>query len=107
MIADPRKVDDMAVYVQEENVRRARFRIGDIPASDVLLRALSRVAARVSAVYGGNDAFAKANLQERRRLLAALRPELDFRLIDHAGHWAIYEAAEEVNGALLQWLAHG
>ena len=32
------------------------------------------------------------------------RPDLDFRVIPGAGHWAIYEAADEVNAVLLDML---
>lgn len=37
MIANPERVDDLAVLVQMENVRRARFKSGTIPTSDALL----------------------------------------------------------------------
>jgi len=53
MIASPRQVDDLAVFVQMENIRRARFKSGTTPASDVLakalpaIRALSRASGRV------------------------------------------------------------
>jgi pimeloyl-ACP methyl ester carboxylesterase len=40
MIAEPRNADDLAVFVQMENVRRARFKSGTIPTSDILLKAL-------------------------------------------------------------------
>ncbi len=104
MIADPARVDDLAVALHAENVRRARFRIGGIPDSDVLLRALPAVTARLAGLWGGRDAFAVPYLEDRRRLLAAFQPDLDFRVIEGAGHWVIYEAADEANLALREML---
>ena len=40
-------VNDLAVHLHMENLRRARFRSGTIPVSDVLLRALPGIRARI------------------------------------------------------------
>ena len=105
MIADPAKVDDLAVVIQMENVRRARFKSGTIPDSDVLLRALPLVQVRLIAMWGSRDAFVGPTLEERHRVLASARPGVAFRVIDGAGHWAPYESADEVNRVLLETLA--
>ncbi len=105
MIADPSKVDDLAVLIQMENVRRARFKSGTIPESDVLLRALPLIQARLIAIWGSRDALIGPVLDERRRVLASVQPGVAFRVIDGAGHWAPYEAADEVNRVLLENLA--
>jgi pimeloyl-ACP methyl ester carboxylesterase len=100
MIADPRKLDDLAVFLQMENLRRARFKSGTIPASDILLRALPAIRARISGIFGGCDAIIGPRLDDYRRVLASVQRDLDFRVIAGAGHWAIYEAADEVNASL-------
>jgi pimeloyl-ACP methyl ester carboxylesterase len=105
MIADPVKVDDLAVHIQMENVRRARFKSGTIPDSDVLLRALPLVQARLVAVWGSRDAFVGPSLEERHRVMVSAQPGVAFRTIDGAGHWAPYESAHEVNRVLLESLA--
>lgn len=102
MIAKPEAVDDLAVYLQMENVRRARFKPGSIPSSDVLLQALPAIRARITGIWGGNDAFAASHIEDRRRVLASVQRDLDFRVINGAGHWVTYEAADEVNAALLE-----
>lgn len=107
MIADPSKADDLAVHVQMENVRRARFKSAGIPESDALLRALPAVTARVAGIWGGRDAFTAPYLEDRRRTLARFQPGLELRVIEGAGHWAIYEAAAEANAALLDVLDAG
>ena len=104
MIARPESIDDLAVYVQTQNVHRARFKTGSIPASDVLLQALPSIEARICGIWGEDDAFAVPRIDERRRLLSAIRQDVDFRVIDGAGHWVIYEASDRVNAALLDML---
>ena len=104
MIADEEKVDDLAVFVQMENIRRARFKSGTIPESDILLRALPAIRSPIAWIWGGRDAFVGAQLEERRRLLASVQPDPDFRVIAGAGHWMVYEAADEVNATLLDVL---
>lgn len=105
MLGDPAAADDLAVHVQAENLRRSRFKSGDIPTSDVLLRALPRAEARLAAIFGERDAFVGPHLDERRRRLAQVQPGLDFRVVAGAGHWANYEAPDIVDRALLEMLA--
>jgi pimeloyl-ACP methyl ester carboxylesterase len=103
MIADRARIDDLAVFLQAANVARARFRSGSIPESDALARALPAVTARLAGIWGARDAFVGPDVEERRRRLAAHQPDVDFRVLD-AGHWVTYEAADEVNAALLEML---
>lgn len=104
MIADPQKIDDLAVFVQMENLRHARFKSGTIPTSDALLKALPWIQARIAGIWGGCDAFVGPYMESRRHLLASFERALDFRVIEGAGHWVTYEAAAEVNAALLDML---
>jgi pimeloyl-ACP methyl ester carboxylesterase len=106
MLGDPAAVDDVAVDVQMENVRRARFKSGTIPTSDALLTVLPAIRARLrGAIWGGRDAFMGPAYVERcGRLLASFSPEVDVRVVPGAGHWVIYEAAHVVNAALLEML---
>ena len=62
MIADSLKIDELAVFLQIENLRLARFKSGTIPDSDVLLRALPAIRARITGIYGGCDAIAGSRL---------------------------------------------
>lgn len=107
MFGDPARVDELAVHVQLDNVRRTRFRAGDIPDSDVLLRALPAVRARLLGVWGERDAYAAPHVEVRRTTLAAFQPDVEFHVVPEAGHWVVYEAAERVNGLLLQSLGAG
>lgn len=105
MLARPESADELAVTLQIDNVRRARFKSGTIPVSDVLLRALPAVRAHLGGIWGGRDAFTSHHLEESRAVLATADPEIETRVIGPAGHWVNYEAAEPVNALLLEWLA--
>lgn len=105
MLARPDSADELAVTLQIDNVARSRFRSGTIPVSDVLLRALPAVRAHLAGIWGGRDAFTGHHLAESRRVLATADPTLDAAVIEPAGHWVNYEAADEVNRLLEVWLA--
>jgi pimeloyl-ACP methyl ester carboxylesterase len=97
--------DELAVSLQIENLRRARFKSGTIPQSDVLRQALPAIRARIAGIWGGRDAFTGAQVEECRRALASVQGDVDLRVIEGAGHWVTYEAADEVNAALVELLS--
>ena len=105
MLGDPAAADDLAVDLQVDNLQRTRFKSGDIPASDVLLRALPAVRAPLTAMWGERDAFAAPRVDDRLRAVQGVHPGADVRVLPGAGHWAIYEAAASVNGTLLEILS--
>jgi pimeloyl-ACP methyl ester carboxylesterase len=104
MIASDDKVDDLAVFLQMESVRRARFRSEGIPESDSLLKALPAIRARVTSIWGSRDAFMGSHLEDCRRILASAHGDSDFRVIEGVGHWTPYEAADQVNAILIDML---
>jgi pimeloyl-ACP methyl ester carboxylesterase len=105
MLGSRESADDLAVSLQIENLKRARFKSGTIPQSDVLRKALPAIRARIAAIWGGRDAFMGTRLEECRRVLASVQEGLDLRVIEPAGHWVTYEAADHVNAALFDLLA--
>ena len=107
MLGRPDSADDLAVSLQVENLRRARFKSGTIPQSDVLRRTLPAIHARIAGIWGERDAFSGPRIEECRRVLASAQGALDLRVIEGAGHWVPYEAAEQVTAALLDLLARG
>ncbi len=107
MFADPANIDALAVHIQAENIKRARFRSRPFAATDTLARALADVTAPVSTIWGTRDIIARPSLEGRLDILRRHHPELDVRLIEGAGHWVAYEAAEQFNAALLDVLGRG
>ena len=97
MIADKAKVDDLAVYVQDETTRRARARSGPIPQGDSLAKALPNIKARVCTVWGGRDGVVGRYLKDRLDLFRRSIPGIQPQVVDGAGHWVLFEAADRLN----------
>ena len=65
------------------------------------------IQARITGIWAARDAFSGARAErvdEHRRILATVEPDLDFRVIPGAGHWIPLEAPDAVNAALLDML---
>jgi len=101
MFADARNIDALAVHLQAENIRRARFRSRPFAATDALARALAHVTAPLHTIWGTRDIIARPSLEQRLDILRRHHPEIEVRLIEGAGHWVAYEAADRFNAALL------
>ena len=106
MIADPDKIDDLAVYIQARNAPRGRIKSRRFSRADTLARALPLVKARIDGIWGGRDATAYPHLADRARALRNVQPGARFEVIPGAGHWVQYEAADQFN-PLLAELAGG
>lgn len=102
MIADQANIDELAVYIQSQNAPRGRVRSRRFSRADTLVRALPHVAARLDGIWGGRDATAWPHLDERERTLRSFQPEAHFEIIEGAGHWVQYEAAERFNPLLAE-----
>jgi 2-hydroxy-6-oxonona-2,4-dienedioate hydrolase len=104
MFFDAAKIDDLAVYLQDENTRRARVRSRDIAWSDSLARILPSVSARLGAIWGDHDTTAVPFLQEKLDQLETLRPGLYLEVFLETGHWAQWEAAIMMNDRLRRFI---
>jgi pimeloyl-ACP methyl ester carboxylesterase len=104
MIADPAKIDDLSLAIQEWNTRHSRLKTPTLSRSGALPRALAQVVAPVNGIWGELDAPANPRAPQRVVTLRALRPDADVRMIPGAGHWVAYEAPEQFNAMLLEML---
>jgi len=102
MIADPAKIDELAVYIQSQNAPRGRVRSRRFSRADTLARALPLVKARLDGIWGARDATAYPHLDERARVLRSFQPGARFEVMAGAGHWVQYEAAERFNPLLAE-----
>lgn len=106
MIADPARIDDLAVTIQEVCVPRARVKSRRFSKTASLADVLGQSGARmVHAVWGDRDAVAAPHFEERRAVIASLRPDATFTLLPDAGHWAAYETPDAFNALLRALLA--
>jgi pimeloyl-ACP methyl ester carboxylesterase len=104
MIANPQKVDDLAVFIQNWNTLRCRVRTYKYRHQDILRKSLYKVRGRLMGLYGSRDAIASSHMHERVDYLSAIQSDLVFREIEGAGHWASYEAAEAFNKTYFEML---
>lgn len=106
MIADPTRLDDLALLIQEQNTKLARIKSRKLATSDSLAQALLKSAPQyLNAIWGGLDAIAGRHMDERKTFLHTIRPDSGFHVIPNAGHWVAYEAPDQFNKLLKQLLA--
>ena len=105
MIADPGKIDDLAIAIQDWNTVRSRLRTPAISRSGAIMQAIDQLQSPLNGMWGELDAPANPRGPERAAILRAHRPDADIRLIPQTGHWAAYESADTVNAILLKMLA--
>jgi pimeloyl-ACP methyl ester carboxylesterase len=105
MIWDAAKIDPLAVYLQQQNAERARFRSRNISRTAVLRGALEASGEPVAGIWGEHDSTAAPWVDERRELLQQLRPGAPFAVMPGVGHWVMYEAADAFNALLPRMIA--
>jgi pimeloyl-ACP methyl ester carboxylesterase len=105
MIADPAKIDELAIAIQDWNTVRSRLRTPAISRSGAIMKAIDRLQSPLNGMWGELDAPANPKGPERVATLRAHCPDADIRLIPNTGHWAAYEAADVVNETLQEMLA--
>jgi pimeloyl-ACP methyl ester carboxylesterase len=100
MIADPARIDDLALAIQDWNTRHSRLKSPPVSRGTFLRDALPTARCPVNGIWGSLDAPSLPDIAVRGAALRALRPELRFRVIEGAGHWVAYEAADAFNATL-------
>jgi pimeloyl-ACP methyl ester carboxylesterase len=101
MIANPAKIDDLAIAIQEINVGRARVKSRRFANSTAIADALRQSRPeQLNAIWGENDAIAVGHFEQRKALLRGIRPDVSFNLFPDAGHWAAYDSPKAFNGLL-------
>ena len=105
MFHDVNKIDDLALYLQQETVKRARVKSPLIARTDTLARVLPNVTANMNAIYGEMDDATGDGLERRKKLFRSIHPSIDFRVIDGAGHWVMYETPDIFNVMVLEMIA--
>jgi pimeloyl-ACP methyl ester carboxylesterase len=105
MIADPAKIDDLALDIQAWNSSRARLDTRVYVQEGALRRALSQVTVPVDAVWGTLDQLPFWSLEDRVAALRALHPDARISLIPDAGHWLPYEGPGALNEILRGYFA--
>lgn len=104
MFKDKSRIDPLAVWLQSENIRRARFRSRPFARSAEIRQNLPEVMVPVNAIWGGDDQTAWPSIEARYEILREGHPELRTVTIPDAGHWVMYEQPAAYNEALIRTL---
>lgn len=102
MFKEPSRIDALAVHLQAENIRRARFRSRPFARVPEIAQFLPDVVVPVRAVWGAEDQTAWPSVEARYDAIRQSHPELVTRTVPDAGHWVMYEQPAAYTAALLE-----
>ena len=105
MIADPSRIDDLAIDIQAANIAKARFKSREFAVTTEIKERLADVRVPLRAIWGARDVLASPSVDAVFDILRLHHPELVTRVVADAGHWLMYEQPEGFNRALLEVLA--
>jgi len=103
MFGNPGRIDDEAVAIQARNVERCRLDARPLLASREV-EAFATLGCAVHGIAGELDVYGGGNVEAQGRALRQTLPQASFDLVPGAGHWAVYEAAEQVNAMMVNAL---
>lgn len=103
MLHDPASAGELALHLQELNTSRGRLNPAPFVLPDKLLLVLPEITAPLSAIWGQYD-YPHPNPPVQEAVLRRFQPHLVFRVVPDAGHWVMFERADEFNRALLDIL---
>ncbi|CAB3745930.1 alpha/beta fold hydrolase [Paraburkholderia humisilvae] len=104
MLHDPATADSLALTVYEQACLKTRFRSKDVSLMDNLAALLKQANVDTLLLWGTHDVTA----DEPQRFSDRLHTDgvrHAFGMVENAGHWAQYEAADEVNRRLSGFFA--
>lgn len=104
MLHDEASVDEFALWQLVHNARLSRLNVPPLVLPDRLCLILPDVAVPVDALWGEFD-IPHPDPPVQGEALRRLKPDADFRVIEGAGHWAMFERPEAVNANLIDMLS--
>ncbi len=104
MLHHPETVDALALHMLIANARTARLFVPHLVIPDQVVKVLGDLKVPLDAIWGEFDRpHPGPALQEA--VLRRFQPQMDFRVVAGAGHWAMYERPDAFNATLLAMLA--
>nr|MDT0664146.1 alpha/beta fold hydrolase [Micromonospora sp. DSM 115978] len=100
MFHDPANIDDLAMWIQLTLVR-PRSLVHHEVLPDKLLRVLRQVPVQLDAIWGDHDR-PHPNPAANVAVIREFQPEAELRTVRGAGHWSMYEGADEFNTHLCE-----
>ncbi|MGA2125432.1 MAG: alpha/beta hydrolase, partial [Xanthobacteraceae bacterium] len=105
MIADPRRIDELAVHLQATNTVRGRINSRRLSWLGTLPGVLPQLQAPLRGIWGENDFGIRGRVGVYAERLASLQAGATLTTIPGAGHWVQFEAAGAFNTVLQNLLA--
>lgn len=102
MLHDRHSLDELALHIHKTNDTNARLRSRRMSLGDSLRLALPHIEARIAGIWGEFDATAVGYMDERPALLQSVQPGAPFKIVEGAGHWVQFEAADAFNEMLVE-----
>ncbi len=103
MLAHEASMDALALHIYAGDVVRARIRPAKF-IDDRDFAMIERLPCRVAGIAGALDPLGVPSPSAQGDELLKARPDARFHLVENAGHWVAYEAADEVNRVLRDML---
>ena len=107
MIADPARVDELAVHIQATNAERTRLRSVLIQEAASHRTCTPFLQCRVAAIWADRDGAIGPYINQRPEWLLGHHPQARYGIVSGAGHWCSYEAPEQFNRILPALLEPG
>ena len=104
MLAHEASMDPLALHIYADDVTRSRIRPPKF-INDRDFTLIVRLPCRVAAIAGALDPLGIPSPAAQGQALLQARPDARFHLIENAGHWVGYEAADAFNAILRDVLA--
>lgn len=104
MLAHEASMDALALHLYPEDVTRSRVRPPKF-INDRDFDMIDRLGCRLAGIAGSLDPLGVPSAAAQGEEFLRRRTDARFHLIDNAGHWVAYEAAEEFNHVLRDFLA--
>ncbi len=104
MFGDPSRIDALAVYLQNENTRRARLDSRPIAFTDTLIHTLPRARARLGAIWGEKDSTCVPYIEQKFEVLRGIQPSAYCDIVPDAGHWVQWEQGSVFELRLTQFI---
>ena len=106
MFARDESITPQAIAIQHRVSLAARLRVERVDWGDGLAEPVTGFPGHLSVIWGTGDSFIKsAELPKRASIIRSWNPKALTHLIADTGHWAQYEASEQVNTLLGDLLA--
>lgn len=102
MVRDPETIDAVALHMQVMNTTRAVTKSRWISRLPSLVEKLPALNCAISGIWGEFDSTAYPYLADRHEFLSGIKGFSGFEVVADAGHWAMYERADEFNRAALK-----